>query len=579
MSGIKYKYIITDTPETKISEFQNRKELLKDLTKLINSDYVTKLHSKLDNCYNDSIYNNSIKTVDENGNKIVIIKNNSNIFKANGGFICPSRSRLYLNDNKQSLYWYSNKYMVYSLNASIWGGINVLRTTNELKLFDYFDKDNIEKLINFIKEYYPDNSDKYIENIKYITGYELTLANHKNLIKKKSGWVEIWTMDKINTKYSLSHECNIKKEADIMPVFYGVRYHYYLETVIMKDIYLNFLKKYNLDGFIKKSIYTAFADIDGIYHEEIILPGYTILNKTVENLKHPLYWINWNLPFNLPKTGLIMNSGLPTACGNIHFNQIKFYLENTKCEYVNTLKDKNILSILTYNVHSFININKDIYRKTNYFNIKKLVYGANTDIILLQEVFIHPNLHNKYIDDQKRKGYNIITSPNGLPRKQNRLFIVNLTKHPIVNPKKFDMTVYKYVRTCIISVIKGIKIAHVHLEMGYPEYRYLKGSKVRNDMEKINIDMRLDQLNNILDNKPDVIVGDFNFSYNDPEADFLREKGYINSGSKKSTNPYGTRTDMCFVKIDKVKIVSTETIQCNYSDHNPVVYNITKIQR
>lgn len=577
MSNIKDKYIVKETRETKISEFKNRKRLLEDLTREINSNYAKKLHSNLDNCYKDSIYNKNIKTIDNNGNKIVIIKTKKNIFKANGDFVTPERSRIYLDNNKYSLFWYSNKYMVYSLNSSIWGGINVLQVTSDIRLFDYFDEDNIKKLIAFIKETESNNSEKYIEIVRYITGYGLNIDEHKDLIRKMSGWDDIWTVDKVNTKHSLSYECDIDKNIGIRPVFYGVRYHYYLETVIMKNIYFKFLKKNNLDGFIKKSVYTPFADIDGIYHEEIILPGYTLLNKTIENKKHPLYWVNWNLDFKLPKNGLIMNSGLPSAYKNIYFSLAKFYLNNNKCEKNHYIKNNGTLSIFTYNVHSFVNINRDIQKKDNYFNINKLIKNVNADITLLQEVFIHPKLYNKYISKHKQRGRNIITSPNGLPsNKPPKLFIANISKMKMDAINKIDVTVYKYTRTCILSTIKDIKVAHVHLEVGYPTYRYLEGSTIYKNMEKINVDMRTEQLKEILEYDPDVIVGDFNFSYNDEESNFLNKRGYINSDDTSSTNPYNTRTDMCFYKKDKIAITNVRTIKCNYSDHNPVIYNVTK---
>jgi exonuclease III len=257
---------------------------------------------------------------------------------------------------------------------------------------------------------------------------------------------------------------------------------------------------------------------------------------------------------------------------NANFQMMKFYFNNKSN---NVIKINKSTSLLSYNVHGFSNINNEINKETNLDNILKLIEKLSCDIVLLQEV---TNIET-VVHKMKTFGYvDSIYAPNGAPlTKKQDTFIVFFSKNKLQKKAAIELDVWKYKRNMLCVAYNNMNIAGVQLEIGERFHHYDKENEIRKVIEEKNQRLRYTQLKSLLNN--DIILGDFNFTPTDPEAKTLRKTHNFGLADDMTpTNPFGTRTDMTFIKLDS-KIVTTElhTIKCNFSDHLPIVTVIHKL--
>jgi endonuclease/exonuclease/phosphatase family metal-dependent hydrolase len=83
-----------------------------------------------------------------------------------------------------------------------------------------------------------------------------------------------------------------------------------------------------------------------------------------------------------------------------------------------------------------------------------------------------------------------------------------------------------------------------------------------------NSKLRINQLNEILKYNPDYIIGDFNFTPNDKEYNYLTQIKKYYTKLVDYTTPHNTQVDFIFSKTD-VKLISRLNFQ--YSDHLPII--------
>lgn len=265
---------------------------------------------------------------------------------------------------------------------------------------------------------------------------------------------------------------------------------------------------------------------------------------------------------------------------------IEFYNTNN-INHINYVKQKDNLVIFTYNVHGWININDDININDNFTNIINLIKNIDIDILILQEVCFNNILSKNYILDQFNKiGFiDHFTVNNGgcFLKAKTCDNILILSKTKIINKKEIDVTCGYFKRCVSIVTIDGIKLCAVHLEIGKRYHHLPINNRYREQIEKNNTDNRINQLNNIInqnsDSDIDIIIGDFNFSFKDPEFNWLTDNQFCYYGDYENTTPYN-KTDMIFIKnSSKIKYVNSVSIKCNYSDHLPVIceINVTDI--
>ncbi len=229
---------------------------------------------------------------------------------------------------------------------------------------------------------------------------------------------------------------------------------------------------------------------------------------------------------------------------------------------------QNNLSILSYNVHGFAN--------GTLQNITKMINGP--DIIVLQEVGTSYGMKTKDIFGHFQKlgyvDYMYVANGNSKGESHISSFVMIMSKEKFKSKEIIDLTVTIHYRNCIIvQTALNIMIAAVHLEIGKRFHHLKKGCSQRLQIERDNAEARTRELEILLEKYPmlDIIVGDFNFMPNDPEFQWLQQKGYQFAEDYEWTTPYN-RVDMVFVRKGFEMGLPTEnlTLDVDLSDHKPI---------
>lgn len=260
---------------------------------------------------------------------------------------------------------------------------------------------------------------------------------------------------------------------------------------------------------------------------------------------------------------------------------ISFYKTHTNLHFDYMQLDKNSSVICSYNVHGWININADIKYLTNFNNIINMLSKVNADILVLQEVCLRNELTETYIFNEfKKLGYNdYIIVPNGgcFIKSNGSEYLMVVGKQKFEYKQNIDITNGGFIRQCAVIKYDKIKLLAVHLEIGKRFHHLIETSQLRHKIENQNASIRINQLDTILQlhNDIDIIVGDFNFMPTDSEVKWLHDNNYTYSGNETNTTPYN-RTDMVFLNNDSIiDVLNNTTISCNYSDHLPVIYELS----
>lgn len=262
-------------------------------------------------------------------------------------------------------------------------------------------------------------------------------------------------------------------------------------------------------------------------------------------------------------------------------NIISFYHQNNV--HNDDYKYKRLndsLLICTYNVHGWININDNINYHDNFNNIFNILSKINPDILVLQEVCLRDTLNKNYLVNKFNTlgyiDYFIVQNGGCFLDHSKSDYVMVFSKAKITLKIDLDITCSKYfIRHCAIVKTYGYLFACVHLEIGN-RYHYLpNNSPLRQKIIRTNSTNRTKQLEKILTNHTvDIIVGDFNFTINDSEFNYLIDYGfnYIDNYKNNNTTPYN-RTDMLFTK-NNIFTVKSSIVCCNFSDHLPVIYEL-----
>jgi len=259
---------------------------------------------------------------------------------------------------------------------------------------------------------------------------------------------------------------------------------------------------------------------------------------------------------------------------------VQFY-ETNKDNVINySKKNANNLLICNYNVHGWVNINDTINVNDNFDNIINMISNCNDiDIIVLEEVCFRQKdgLTQQFIENKfKTIGFvdNFTVENGGCFLKKGACdYIMIFGKKPFSIKHSINITEFIFKRLCLLIEYDKIKIIAVHLEIG-KRFHHLPKNKHRSDIEKENTAMRIKELTYILQcvKNIDIIVGDFNFSYQDPEFNWVLDKGFEYCKDLTHTTPYN-RTDMVFVNNNNNKLINVNnvTINANFSDHLPII--------
>lgn len=510
-----------------------------------------------------SIYNQSVKKK-INGLNMCILKKDKHLYKGMNGFITQEMEKKYLQEPK--VMWFAALEYSYMFIQKSNCGLNVYKLKNDLYLLNIYDDENLPIILSIIRDLC--KAHKLTHNLydffNAITGFKMTIKEQLAMLKKVRDYnIEggFWQWDNVIFKKPGHLYCMEDKQDNFNPL------HTYLgiltnDKIIFKVLFDEMSKRYNIDGFIRPQHKSTFEPL-GCTLEEIILPSTTVLNKLMQDMDSPMHWVNWkSTKYKIPRNGFATISGFVMSGGIIE--KINFYLNNNP-EKIRPKKYGDF-SVLSYNVHSWINIKDGVDMFRNIINILNMIKKIDADIVVLEEFDLK---FSKFIEKKLVKcGYvDSIIVKNGGPITvfKNHSYVFCCSKKKFENKTCVDLSVKNMYRQSAIIDFKNIKIAGVHLEVG--TYFHIFDKSFTDDE---NVARRITQLKKLFEYEPDIITGDFNFNIKSKETDFILTK-YALSPDTHYTTPFDTRVDLVFYNPKKLQIVKTKTFKCNYSDHLPII--------
>ncbi len=538
----------------------------------LNNDTLKDIDDQLNTgCIHDkSLYELSEKTMVDGFN--VCILDNIHIYRTYLGFLNKKIQDEYVKTNMNRPIYFANKYFCYAFARIIWGGIHSFKIKKRIVLIDFFDEHNI-KLILELADKYIKNEDELInfKNSMIIsTGYKLTfkqqIHNYMNVMDELGTSNELYLKQNVPTY----HYCKDEES----------KFNYIKiprNDIILRHTFFEYILPHlkNINGMIYKQTETIFMKGGRYWGEEILLNGNTFIENLDFDSKDEICWTNYrmkknykniNIKFKINDLGNMLNYyNIPK---NNKFSLFDFYKDNKMIKY--TPIDKSKKYILSFNVHSFVNLSVSILKPENIDSLLKFInhYKHHIEIIFFQEYKINDEELNAYfINEMNNIGYIYnIFALNG--SEYDDLKIACFTKekyeHKIIDTTK------KEHRQHILLFYKSLRICNLHLSIG--ERLQLNNDSFNQRMIEKNTSTRIEQIHKIIKHEPDMIIGDFNFTTDDLEhKDLLNHNYYhLNNDNDKST-PYNRVDHVYFNKNVKLE---NKLLTCNYSDHLPLIQEI-----
>ena len=591
---IKFNRPVLGLPSSSFSsQIKNNKELLK-LDSILEKGCVDQ----------PGIYNISKPDIVD-GWHVRIIPKGTNIYKSFQGFVTEDQIKKYNKNDPTRPSWFGNKYGVYAITRTDWNCMVSFKLTKDIVLIDYFDEHNLQKIVDLV------NDKDIINTVKMSTGFKMTLSDQiRYLYKTYPKWNEIWIYTKPVLPKKTYIYCNPKKLPKFNPIGAIAMIHAH-DIQLFRRVFVKFPK---IDGMVRHQIQSGIDEGGVFYHEEFIIKGSSQLDKLKFDRSDPLCWINWKIKdLEIPKDGITIsyNSGSKFAntnklSPNENFKLIKFHSNNKKClELVPLQKNDKIL--LSYNLHNFQNLDPNVSNNSNTLNILGLVskYQNNAEILCFQETSFKTLKDKTYFEtelmsmgfkhfiyakngDYTFKDTDIDTTLICCFSKNGKFSVVDTT----ITQKEYAYSIEskKYItpngastsedglslnrfenrrQILIESNTIGI-VCIVHLSIGVRE---TTNPTINIPIRFANSNLRILQLTKILLYEPDIIIGDFNFTADDPEAKFLLSKGYqlpTEIQLNEKSTPHN-RVDLCF---SKKQLGNNVLLKCNYSDHLPMIQTL-----
>jgi endonuclease/exonuclease/phosphatase family metal-dependent hydrolase len=561
---------VSSAKDTKKLELMKKMDHLKaeypsEFNEYLNNPILDQVERELSRpCVKKPSLYDQCKKYKERGLKICVLPRGSEIYKSMLGYVTPAMEQQFLKDNSSKLSWFGNIYVSYLFGQQTWGGLNPYRAVEDVRLFDYFDVDNLNLFFTFLKQHGHHDLER---RLRFYSGYQISEHEQFDRMLRLYGsdWEELWRFSKPVLTPFTARYCRQDRVVGVNPVS-KLRGIYYTDKTLLEKPLNEFLTHYKLHGVIRRQIVSTI-ELYGLTVEEVIIPNHTVLKMLKLDTTSSTYWMNWKVPeMKLVKHGFNINPGI-TGGKNRFFRMVKFYFANAM-ERVPHFPKSRGMSILTYNVYEWSNINGDIMREENMMRILSFITNVGADVICLQEM----NNDEQFLSGMRSAGYvHFVLAENGHPLvgrpDMRKSYAAVFSRLPFDENEIVDLSVYKFVRNVPVVKIGGVTIAAVHLEIGY-SYHNLKGKEYIHYQRETAL-LRQQQLKTLIKKyRPDIIAGDFNFGTEDPEARIL--KAY-NRPAETATNPFGTMTDTVYTRF---QIVYSHVVKCNYTDHLPHLFMI-----
>ena len=606
------------------------------IEEIIPNNEILSINKDIENeCINkSSIYNDSIK-IKIDDYECILLEINNNIYKYYPGFFTFSQFNKYINEKTNRFTSFTSKYIAFNESKTNYTGLVSYKLLDKLVLLDLFNINNIKLLINLIKKLSVDDYmilldnkvkfDKLIDNnIKLIDEQKLKIIKEKMIeyLEIISGYNktfedQIKYYDKLYNKkliyylktekiYNKSNYCDMIKE---MNIIYINKYDNILFNMINHLIP-------EIDGFIKKQLYSNFNNVK----EEIYI-RHISLHKLMYDKEDKLTWLNWRIKvFNNNKLykGLIMrllNTIDIFGKNNHNFSLIKYYVSNNissniikkKINIINNNNQNNNKYILSYDVSEFKCINKNISYNKNILRILDLISIINKYtnknlhyIYLMNVLFKDDDIYNKFKEYLDRLGFKfyirlqnnnneilfISKDDNHNYYKINMINVYDNIKKEITNNTFNDKILKLYNESLtennnLIIEIKNIKLSCILLKKPlqynteYDDYLNMNKDDIISKFKKINSLTHINELDRIIYEKSDIIIGNFNFSLYDDNNNLNNEvkkltlNNYLNYNN--NLEKYSTINKRIDHTYSRIKLNMNNIIKCNYTYNLPLL--------
>lgn len=430
-----------------INYIENNDKLLK-LEKTISIGCIDK-KSIYDKCHKITI----------NGYNCVKLSKKYKLYKIYSGFITEAYHNMLIENNIYSNYIFYSKYQAYSLARLMFGGILSFKLNDDLILLDYFDSNNLEKIINKLK--IVKHHDYIINDIQNSTGYNVSKNDQIIYYNNRFKPTNIFLYNKIiYPKYNIIHK-NIINDEKLSPfkLFpFDTPYLYIHEKLIFENI-LNDIPEIN--GLIKKQM-SSYISLSGVYDEEQIYIKSSFQKKYMKiDYDNNLTWNNWKIKYNnkIYENIIILlyfqNKMHGEFSNNKNFQILEFIIKNNKLNKYqikqHSLNNK-LLYLDMFNGYntSYMSNTYSYILKTISFIKKIIKLSKNLDIIYI----INDKLNNKFNTDllfnnliKYKYKYIISFNNNKLVSKidiKHEIIDITIIDKIIINKKQLSYFNYPY---------------------------------------------------------------------------------------------------------------------------------------
>jgi len=459
------------------------------------------------------------------------VKKGEYIYKGTRDFITTELEENFLKktDNLQP-YWFGSGLVGYLYSKTYKGGLNAYKFKNDSKLFIINDTRNEKTLINAVNNLTEQETQiighskkDILDSLRVKYGYDCNIGYQIKYIERYTGYPDLWMSRYIDKELYMPEILKYRNKR----VFGAGK----LDRVCGRFMCL-FCKKNNFIGYCSLYNYTVFYSL-GILGDEIVICNQTA--NIERDTLNELDWYQWKkyIPIDFDSNLFKNYTFNPIFHAKKFIGVFKQYadnqLDNKRNDYIlKVIKKSNpIFKFLTLNVHSFISSNLNDTFEIVINKLNELLNKFDVDFCFLEE-------YQSYINDNYIENiftnYNIIKSPN-LGNKKDRFFgNVLLSKDKIKKYQFIQLSQTKYERrmATLFDIdnknVKDINFCGTHLEIGD---RYTERSGAFKKYEQIidiynnNTNKRILEFNKIMNNKPDIIMGDFNFTKDDPEFEHI----------------------------------------------------------
>lgn len=589
----KYKVTFYDEILEKKAEMTsklNDNSIIKRINKMYNNELLNDPNTPLYNYdpflkyeIKDQAHFNTIKIgkIDIDIDVTLNVKKGEYIFKGTRDFITPDLENKFLEKSDPiQPYWFGSDLVGYLYSKTYKGGLNAYKFKNDTKLFIISDTRNEKRIINFInnlsekeEQLIGHNKKDILDAIRVKYGYDCNIGYQIKFIERYTGYPDLWMSRYINKDLYYPDIIKYRNHR----VFGAGK----LDRTAGRFL-CYFCSKNNYSGYCSLFNYSYFYAL-GILGDEIVICDQK--TNIERDTSHPLDWMSWRKFINLDIDSEIFKK--------YSFNSIfhnKKFLGVFKQYYDNQIdnnRNKQILKIIketkpkfkfmTFNVHSFVSSNSNDSYELILNKLKELLNKFDIDFIIMQEFASYIN--DNFIENMFTE-YNILKSPNLGNRRDKYFGNVLLSKDKIKKYNFIELSQIKGNRRMATffelenEIVKNINFCGTHLEIG-DRYTERSGSfKQHNQIIETynsNVNKRILELNKIDKINPDIIMGDLNFTKDDPEFEHISVK-YIDTLVEEYPTLFNNeRVD--FVLKNKKNSIKCESyvISYPYSDHLPII--------